>query len=110
MAVSWGLLNAQPNHHSPIIEPSQWAKNEFGKALLGNRRRSDRLIKIASSRAAQPSRSLPQCLESKAQLKAAYHVYDNPGLNREAILKSHYWATAERLSQEHLVLAVSDQG
>jgi len=82
--------------------------NRKGNALLGDPRRTERLIKIAKERAAKPSYSLPQCFDSKAELKAAYHFYDNPCINREAILRSHYLATQERLNQENIVLAVSD--
>jgi hypothetical protein len=56
---------------------------------------------------AKPSVSLPQCFE-EVELKATYRFYDNPCINREAILKSHYLATQERLNQENVVLAVSD--
>ena len=85
-----------------------WAKNEFGEALLGDPRRTDRLVKIATSRAAKPSVSLPQCFENKASLKAAYNFFDNPDKDPEAILASHYDATYERISVEPIVLAVSD--
>jgi hypothetical protein len=111
MAVTEGLSNAQTNNTfitEPIIEQRKWAENEFGNALLGDPRRTERLIKIASERAAKLISSLPQCFDSKAELKAAYHFYDNPCINREAILKSHYLATQERLNQENIVLAVSD--
>jgi len=111
MAVTYELSNAQTNNidrNIPILEPSFWAENEFGNALLGDPRRTERLIKIAKERAAKPSCSLPQCFDSQAELKAAYRFYDNPGINREAILTSHYLATQERLNQENIVLAVSD--
>ncbi|EDN67166.1 transposase [Beggiatoa sp. PS] len=111
MAVTEELSNAQTNNTfitEPILERSEWASHEFGNALLGDPRRTDRLIKIAKERAAKPSVSLPQCFDKQSELKAAYRFYDNPGINREAILKSHYLATQERLNQENVVLAVSD--
>ena len=111
MAVTEGISNAQTNNtliHLPILEPSFWAENEFGNALLGDPRRTERLIKRAKERAAKPSVSLPQCFDNQAELKAAYRFYDNPSINREAILRSHYLATQERLNQENVVLAVSD--
>ena len=92
----------------PSLELDKWALNEFSNASLGDPRRTDRLIKIAKERAANPSVSLPQCFNSKAKLKAAYHFYDSPKINPEAILRSHYLKTQERLSQENVVLAVSD--
>lgn len=111
MAVPFELYNSNIENtlmSPPSPERDKWAENEFGNALLGDPRRTDRLIKIASSRAAKPSCSLPQCFDKKAKLKAAYHFYDNPKVSREAILKSHYLATQERLNQENILLAVSD--
>ncbi len=111
MAMIEELSNAQTNNtfiNPPIFEPNFWAENEFGKALLGDPRRTKRLIKIAKERAAKSSVSLPQCFDKQSELKATYRFYDNPSINREAILRSHYLATQERLNQENVVLAVSD--
>lgn len=44
---------------------SQWAENEFGKADLGDPRRTDRLVRVATDSAAKPSVSLPQCFVSQ---------------------------------------------
>jgi len=52
---------------NPHLEKDKWAENEFGNALLGDPRRTDRLIKIASERAANPSCSLPQCFVSQSR-------------------------------------------
>lgn len=108
MAIPFGLPKTETQFIEPNLTRCQWAKNEFGNASLGDPRRSKRLIKIAADRMAKPSVSLPQCFDSQATLKAAYHFYDNPSISREAILMSHSLATQERLNQENLVLAVSD--
>jgi len=73
MAVTEGLSNAPINNtfiNQAILEPSFWASHEFGNALLGDPRRTERLIKIAKERAAKPSCSLPQCFDSQSELFA----------------------------------------
>ena len=37
-----------------LINPAQWAQNEFGFAQLGDRRRNKRLVNIAEHLAANP--------------------------------------------------------
>jgi len=87
---------------------SQWAEEEFGEANLGDPRRTRRLIAIATARAQRPSVSLPQSFDNKAGLKAMYEFCDNEHVRRDAILASHYQATARRVATEQIVLAVQD--
>ncbi len=87
---------------------SQWAEEEFGEAHLGDPRRTRRLIAIATARAQRPSVSLPQSFDGKAGLKAMYKFCDNEHVSRDAILQSHFQATARRVATERVVLAVQD--
>ena len=87
---------------------SQWAEEEFGEANLGDLRRTRRLIAIATARAQRPSVSLPQSFDGKAGLKAMYKFCDNAHVSRDAILQSHFQATARRVATERVVLAVQD--
>jgi len=48
----------------PMPHVEEWAVKTFGAAELGDLRRTDRLIKVASALAANPSASLPHALES----------------------------------------------
>ncbi len=43
----------------PLQHAEEWAVKTFGAAELGDPRRTDRLIKVASALAANPSASLP---------------------------------------------------
>ncbi|MFO1432671.1 MAG: IS4 family transposase [Candidatus Competibacteraceae bacterium] len=87
---------------------SQWAEEEFGAAQLGDQRRTRRLVAIATARAQRPSVSLPQSFDGKAGLKAMYQFCDSEHVRRDAILESHYQATARRVASEQIVLAVQD--
>ena len=45
---------------SALAPAAQWAQREFGFASLGDRRRSKRLVNIATKLAANPGGTLPQ--------------------------------------------------
>ena len=54
-----------------IIETDEsWAVSEFAAAELGDERRRQRLIEIATGLGHQPTASLPQACGSRAMLKA----------------------------------------
>lgn len=75
---------------------------------MGDPRRTRRLIAIATARAQRPSVSLPQSVDHKAGLKAMYKFCDSEHVSRDAILQSHFQATARRVATERVVLAVQD--
>ena len=51
-------------------EPAPWAEEEFGDAVLGDVRRTARLVQLATALGAQPHASLPQATDDPAMLKA----------------------------------------
>lgn len=85
-----------------------WAENEFGRAQLGDTRRTRRLVKLSTQRAQQPSASFPQSCDTPADLKAAYRFLVQEDIQREQILASHIAATQERMQAEGVVLAAQD--
>lgn len=89
---------------------SRWAEGELGAARLGDPRRTRRLVNIAIARGQRPSASLPQCFDSEAELGAMYDFCSNPHVEPEAILASHYQATARRLAGHQVVLVARDSG
>ena len=50
---------------------------EWADADLGDARRTQRLVELATVLAQRPSASLPEACGSRAQLKAAYRFFDN---------------------------------
>lgn len=85
-----------------------WAAYEFGKAELGDKRRTERLIQLAKAIGAKPEASLPQAMEGQAALKAAYRFFDNPAVESQDMLGSHILAAYRRMKEVSLVLAVQD--
>lgn len=90
------------------MEDADWAINEFGAADLGDKRRTDRLVRLASVLAQRPAASLPAACDDPAMLKGAYRLLENPAVDPAALLASHVQATLERVQAVPLVLAVQD--
>jgi len=90
------------------LEEENWAIQEFGEAELGDKRRTERLIQLATELGQQPQGSLPEATGSAAKLKAAYRFFDNPDIEGVAILNSHLQATCQRMRAVERVLAIQD--
>jgi Transposase DNA-binding/Transposase Tn5 dimerisation domain len=85
-----------------------WAVTEFAEAELGDARRTQRLIRVATVLAQQPMASLPEACGSPAELKATYRFFDNEAIPPAELLASHVSATYERIVRVPRVLAVQD--
>ena len=72
-----------------LFEPRAWAEQEFGACQLGDRRRNQRLIKMAVQMLAQPDGSTPQQAELWADLKAAYRLFDTAAVSFQAMIEPH---------------------
>lgn len=85
-----------------------WTQTEFGRAKLGDARLEARLRALARDFHAKPQAQIPQACGTRAKTKAAYRFFDHERTTMDAILESHYAATAERARGEAVVLAVQD--
>lgn len=90
------------------MEPAKWAEQEFGRAELGDERRTRRLKQLGTAMAEHASSSLSEACEDWAEQKAGYRFFSNEGVRPESILASHRAATVERMASEAVVLAVQD--
>jgi hypothetical protein len=89
-------------------ELDSWAVVEFGEADLGDPRRTQRLVQLATVLGSMPGGSLPTAAGDKATAKAAYRFFDNDHIEPGQILQGHVLATLERLAQHKLVLVAND--
>ena len=85
-----------------------WAQQELGRADLGDARLEARLTSLARDFYAKPRAQIPQACGTRAKTKAAYRFFDHEHTDMDAILQSHYEASAGRASREPVVLAVQD--
>ena len=92
----------------PPPPPADWAEEELGRAQLEDHRLVHRACHLARAFWARPQATLPQACGSRAHTKAAYRFLDNPRVTMNSLLSSHTQATAQRMAQEAVVLAVQD--
>lgn len=90
------------------MDEADWAINEFGAALLGDSRRTDRLIAVATVLGQRPAASIPAACDDPAMRKGADRFFENAAIEPAAILASHVDATGERIAALPVVLAVQD--
>jgi len=82
-----------------VLAPAQWAQMEFALARLGDQRRTQRLVKIATRLAQSPGGTLPQAMPQWGELKAAYRFFSQPRNSYEPILRPH-WERTQAACQE----------
>lgn len=76
--------------------------------LGGDPRRTARLEKVVARLASNPSATLPDMVESEAELQGMYRLVNNSRVTMSALHAAHAAATAVRAGQEQRVLAIHD--
>lgn len=103
------MLNANASSFCPPpTQVADWAVTEFGHAELGDDRRTDRLLMIATAFAQQPTAPIPQACGPGPATQGAYRFFENDDIEPEAIRDAHHQSTLERLRQHSVVLALQD--
>lgn len=86
-----------------------WAVTECADAALGDLRRTQRLVELATVLAQRPNASLPAACEGdRAFLKATYRLFDHAAIAPQDLLQSHSDTTLLRLSAVPLIFAVQN--
>lgn len=94
---------------APQAEAGDWVEEEFAGARIYDGRLRRRLYTLARDFFGQPGVLIPQaCRGSMAKTKAAYRFFENERVGLDPLLRGHVEATAQRLSQHEVVLAVQD--
>jgi hypothetical protein len=94
------------------IEAEEWAEKEFGGALLGDTRRSRRLVEVAFDTAEKPGRAFTGVAKGDwPKVKGYYRMIDAPedsAVSMANILCPHRERTARRMKGQHRVLCIQD--
>lgn len=88
-----------------------WVEAEFGNVDLGHKDRTQRLVRIATAKAQQPSASYTECFAgNRHELKAYYRFIDNeaPEVSPKSMLQGHRERTIGRMKKHKRVLAIHD--
>ena len=91
-----------------LLMPAQWAQSEFALAELGDQRRTQRLVQIATGLAHNPGGTLPQAFPAWKDLKAAYRFFSQPKVGPEQIQSPHWDQTRARCREPGEYLLIED--
>lgn len=81
---------------------------EFHGALLGDERRSRRLVELAESAASNPSASFPTMASNDSELEATYRFLGNEHVSATQMLGPHRRQTAKRAAATKQVIVAHD--
>ncbi len=91
-----------------LLAPAQWAHTEFALAELGDRRRTQRLVEMATCLAQSPTGRLPQAFPEWKDLKAAYRFVDHIEFGPDQIQSAHRQRTRQACQQPGEYLLIED--
>ena len=91
-----------------LLTPAQWAHEEFASVRLGDRRRTQRLVEMATCLAQSPTGRLPQAFPAWKDLKAAYRFLDHIEFGGAEIQGPHQQQTLAACRQPGEYLLIED--
>lgn len=77
-------------------DAARWAASEFGDADLGDRRRTERLVKLATEVARTPAGTVTRVCHTSADREGAFRWLENSAIRHEAVLSATARATLRR--------------
>src|SRR5436309_99277 len=86
--------------------PSRFGRENFGSVDLGDRRRNERLVRLAEIVITHPNGTLPEKMGDPARLKALYRLVDRPMVTHDAVLQTHFELTRRRMADHQGVVLV----
>ena len=92
-----------------FCDPQLWAQTHFGGTVLGDARRSRRVVALAAGWARQPGASIPPLSAGQAGAsKAAYRLLGSAGATPEAFQEPHQAVVRQALQAPGTYLLVED--
>lgn len=91
-----------------VLTAEAWAEQQFGRADLGDERRTRRAVKLAGQIARHPAGSLPDQTGRWSDTKASYRLLDQDDVTFEALATPHWQGTRDAAGQRATVLMIQD--
>lgn len=107
-AVADWFLTPTANMTTNLLAPAQWAQSEFALAELGDQRRTQRLVTLATCLAQTPTGTLPQAFPVWKELKAAYRFFDHLEFGPAEIQQPHRQRTLAACREPGEYLLIED--
>jgi len=73
-----------------------WSAQQWGSAKLGDRRRTERAVRLGAQLAAQPAASIPAQTATWGETKAAYRLLNEEDVTHAALSRGHWEATRQQ--------------
>jgi hypothetical protein len=89
-----------------VLDIAQWAEQQFGTCNLGDKRRTKRMVKLATQLATKPDAATPEQTEKWGDCKAAYRLVDQEEVDFDAVSAPHCAMT--RAVQPGVWLVIND--
>ena len=87
-----------------VLDAQSWAMTQFATADLHDKRRTDRLVHLATQITTHPSGSFPEQTESWNDLRAAYNLFDCEDVTFQAIAGPHWELTKKTTGKRLLII------
>lgn len=96
-----GILTSKRFSDGPSVMTAipTFGQVNFANAQLGDKRRTDRLVKLVDLMTRRPAGTLPQKFNNPKDLKAFYRLMNREEVNHEAMLAPHRAATWDKIKQ-----------
>jgi len=91
--------------HSEI---NKWVEKQFNKALFSDKRRTKRIINIATKMAKYPGKSIPQLCNKFYDVKATYNIFKHSESTPEGIQMGHKSLVYDELKKKGEYLLTED--
>src|SRR5690349_16005353 len=91
-----------------MMTTCKWVENEMLDLDTGDKRLDKRVKAVLEVRADKTSMAFPQQVQSTAELKACYRLFDSDLITGEVILEPHLKKTIERIQPLPVVVIAAD--
>jgi len=91
-----------------VPEATLWAEQEFGRARIGDRRRTRRLVEVAAAAAKHPAGRITEVLSVGAEREGAFRLIENEHAGVKAIARAAHEACAARSAEHRFVFVPVD--
>jgi Transposase DNA-binding/Transposase Tn5 dimerisation domain len=93
---------------SAIIDANEWAVRTYGSVRLGDERRTQRAVQIASAMARDPMASIPKQMGGQAASKATYRFLESAKTSYEHLIRPHLEQTRVQMQEKKRLLLIQD--
>jgi len=90
------------------LAPHRWAEQHFSDLDLGDSRRNQRAITVASAMAHKPGKSIPQLFDRWYDVKATYELFARPEATPDELQATHRDWVSQVISQPGEYLLIED--